>query len=116
MGGRAINLDENSATGSSFRSVRSFEGEFVSEPCPRLKSEETFQNEAQASSVDWACTTITLDSNERLEHERLQKVESELIGRVIEAYERALQNGLRPNRAIASMLEWASLECPRLLP
>ncbi len=110
-----MNLDENSATGSSFRSVRFFEGEFASEPCPRLKS-ETLQNEAPASSVDWACTTITLDSNQQLEQERLQKVESELIGRVIEAYERALQNGLRPNRAIASMLEWASLECPRLLP
>ena len=115
-----MNLDENSATGSSFsdgaRSVRSFDGEFASKPRLRLKSEETLQNETSASSVDRACTTISLDANERLEHERLEKVERELIGQVIEAYERALQNGLVPNRAIASVLEWASLECPRLLP
>ena len=112
-----MNLDESSATGSGFfegvRSVRSFDGEFASKS--RLR-EETLQSEAPASSVDWMCTTISLDPNEQLELERLEKVERELVGRVIEAYERALQNGLVPNRAIASVLEWASLECPRLLP
>ncbi len=115
-----MNLNENFVTGSGCsqggRGVRSFEAEVASEPYLRSKSEDTAQKESEASSVEWACTTISLDSNERLEQERLQKVERELIDRIIVAYEHALQNGLRPNRAIAGMLEWASLECPRLLP
>ncbi len=114
-----MNLDENSATGSSFseqfRNLRTVD-ESVSEHCLHLRSQEPLQREASASSLDWMCKTISLDSNERLEQERLEKVERELIGRVIEAYECAVQQGLVPNRAIASMLEWASMECPRLLP
>ncbi len=115
-----MNLNEDSATGSSFyegvRSMRPFDGEFAPGLCLRLNSEENLQKEAPAANMDWGCEKISVNSSERLEQERLEKVERELIGRVIEAYECAVQNGLAPNRAIAGLLEWASLECPRLLP
>jgi len=51
-----------------------------------------------------------------MEQERLQRLEGERIDRLIEGYERAVEDGLPPNRAIASMLEWVSRECPRLIP
>jgi hypothetical protein len=50
------------------------------------------------------------------EEETLQQMGDEFIGRVIQEYERAVRRGLLPNKAIASVLEWASCECQRLLP
>ncbi len=113
-------LDENSVSCSDFQTpprVQFFAAELFSEPCPPSRSSECFQEEKVAISlVDWACLATVVNEDERLEHERLQDVEKELVGRIIEEYEHALQNGLPPHRAIASILEWASRECPRLLP
>ena len=52
-----------------------------------------------------------------LEQERLQRLEGELIDRLIEGYERA-GGGRAPSAIglIASMLEWVSRECPRFIP
>ena len=66
-------------------------------------------------SVEGRGSTAGLGSDEH-EQERQQNLERELIDRVIEVYEDAVEKGLCPQRAIASMLEWASRECPRLLP
>ncbi len=111
-----MNLDENSVNGSDFsqrmRRLWSFDADLDSEPC--LRVEEVYQKETPASAAaDWVSSMASVASNEK---ERLQRLEREFIGRLIEEYERAVQNGLPANIAIASMLEWASRECPRLLP
>ncbi|HWJ19822.1 MAG TPA: hypothetical protein VNR65_13955 [Geobacterales bacterium] len=81
----------------------------------RPKSENARRNEKPASStLDWV-SPAAKEPNER-EQERLQRLEREFVDRLIENYERAVEDGLPPNTAIASMLEWVSRECPRLLP
>ncbi len=65
------------------------------------------------SIVDWACSITTASAQER-EQERLVKLERDFVGRLIEDYERTVANGLPATRALASLLEWASQECPRL--
>jgi len=81
----------------------------------RPKSENTCQKEKQGSStLDWE-SSMAKGPKER-EQERLQRLETEFIDRLIEDYERVVQDGLSPNTAIASMLEWVSRECPRLVP
>ncbi len=100
---------KNSVNGFDFSpGVRSIEAELSSEPYLRLKTGDTAQR-------DWLGSTVRLSLKE-LEQERLQKLERELIGRLIEQYERVVEDGLPPHRAIASILEWTSRECPRLLP
>lgn len=104
-----MNLNENSVNNFDFsQGVRAIETELSSERYLRSKSEEALQK-------DWLGSTARLSLKE-LEQERLQRLERELIGRLIEEYERVVENGLPPHRAIASILEWASRECPRLLP
>ena len=96
-----MNLDENSRSGSDFwHGARSFDPELTT---------------SVSSSFDQACSNVRMSLSER-EQERLQRLEREFIGRLIEEYERAVENGLPANRAIASLLEWASRECPRLHP
>ena len=81
--------------------------------CP--KSENARQKEKpESSTLDWV-SSAAKPPKER-EQERLQRLEREFIDRLIEDYERVVQDGLSPNTAIASMLEWVSRECPRLLP
>lgn len=115
-----MNLDKNSGNGfdlsQGVHRVQCFDAELASKACLGLKSEEATRKEtAVLSSVDWACSTVRLGMN-ALEQERLQRLEGELIDRLIEGYERAVEDGLPPHRAIASMLEWVSRECPRLTP
>ena len=87
------------------------EPEFHSRP----KSENARKKEKpESSTLDWVRSTAK-GPNER-EQERLQRLEREFIDRLIEDYERVVQDGLSPNTAIASMLEWVSRECPRLVP
>jgi len=96
--------------------VQCFDAELASGSCLGLKPEEAPRKQTPASSsVDWACTTVRVGLN-ALEQERLQRLEGELIDRLIEGYERAVEDGLPPIRAIASMLEWVSRECPHLIP
>ncbi len=114
-------LDENSVSHSDFSQAmqrgHAFAAELVSESCPPSRSKGSLQEETAASSmVDWVYATAGFTSTERLEQERLQNVEREFVDRIIEEYERAVQKGLVPARALASMLEWASRECPRLIP
>ncbi len=110
-----MNFNENFVNGSDpshgVRRGQSFES---AEPL-RSKSENTRQIEKQVSStLDWV-SSMAKGANER-EQERLQRLEREFIDRLIEDYERVVQDGLAPNSAIASMLEWVSRECPRLVP
>ena len=92
-----------------------FSIERTAESYLRPKPENTRQKEKPASStLDWLIPTAK-QPNER-EQERLQRLEREFVDRLIENYERAVEDGLPPNTAIASMLEWVSRECPRLLP
>lgn len=82
---------------------------------PRPKSENVPQKEKPVlSTLDWA-GLMAKGTNKR-EQQRLQTLEREFIDRFIENYERAVQDGLPPNTAIASLLEWVSRECPRLVP
>jgi hypothetical protein len=112
-----MNLDKNFDISQGLQRVQCFDAELASEPCLGLKSEEAPRKGTPvSSSVDWACSTVRLGLNAALEQERLQRLEGELIDRLIEGYEHAVEEGLPPNRAIASMLEWVSRECPRLVP
>ena len=112
-----MNLDKNSGNGFDFsQGVQCFDDELASESCLGLKLEDALRKDRLTSpSVDWACSTV-IPGLDAMEQERLQKLEGELIDRLIEGYERAVEDGLPPNRAIASMLEWVSRECPRLIP
>lgn len=113
-----MNFNENLVNGSDFTQAahgsRSFDGEGP-ELGLRLKSENARKKEKSvASTLDWV-SSMARGANEP-EQERLQRLETEFIDRLIEDYERVVQDGLPPHRAIASMLEWVSRECPRLLP
>jgi hypothetical protein len=104
-----MNLDENSANSFDFsQGLRSIEVELSSEYYLCLKSDEALEK-------DWAGSTARLGVKEP-EKERLTRLERELIDHLIEEYERVVEDGLPPQRAIASLLEWASRECPRLVP
>jgi hypothetical protein len=104
-----MNLDENSVNSFDFsQGPRSIEVELSSECYLCLKSEETLEK-------DWASSTARLGVKEP-EKERLKRLERELIDHLIEEYERVVEEGLPPQRAIASLLEWASRECPRPVP
>ena len=104
-----MNLDENSANSFDFsQGLRSIEAELSSECFLCLKSEEALEK-------DWANSTARLGIKEP-EKERLKRLERELIDHLIEEYERVVEDGLPPQRAVASLLEWASRECPRLVP
>jgi len=111
-----MNFNENFVNGSDssqgVRSRRLFDSE---ESYLRPKSENARQKDKPASSTLDRVSSTAKGSNER-EQERLQKLEREFIDRLIEDYERVVQDGLPPNTAIASMLEWVSRECPRLIP
>ena len=108
-----MNFNENFVNGSDpsqgVTRVGPYDGA-GQESYPRPKSENALLKE----TLDWM-SSMAKRSNER-EQERLQGLEREFIDRIIEAYERAVEDGLPPNTAIASMLEWVSRECPRLLP
>jgi hypothetical protein len=104
-----MNLDENSANSFDFsQGPRSVEVELSSECYLCLKSEEALEK-------DWANSTAKLGMKEP-EKERLKRLERELFDNLIEEYERVVEDGLPAQRAIASLLEWASRECPRLAP
>ncbi len=51
-----------------------------------------------------------MSAKERREEKTLQQ----LVGRVIQEYERAVDRGLDPSRALAGVLEWAACECQRI--
>ena len=104
-----MNLDENSVNSFDFsQGLHSTEVELSSECYLCLRSEEALEK-------DWASSTARLDVKEP-EKERLKRLERELIDHLIEEYERVVEDGLPPQTAIASLLEWASRECPRLVP
>jgi hypothetical protein len=104
-----MNLDENSANRFDFsQGLRSIEVELSSEGYLCLKSDEALEK-------DWASSTARSGAKEP-EKERLKRLERELIDHLIEEYERVVEDGLPPQRAIVSLLEWASRECPRLVP
>jgi hypothetical protein len=106
-----MNLDENSVNDFySSQGLRPIDGELATERCVPVKSREPLEEEA--SRLSSMATTV---SNKR-EQERLHRLERELVDRLIQEYERVVEKGLPPERAIASMLEWVSRECPRLLP
>ena len=104
-----MNLDENSSVNSFdfSQGPHSIEVD-LSECYLCLKSEEALEK-------DWASSTARSGAKEP-EKERLKRLERELIDHLIEEYERVVEDGLPPQRAIASLLEWASRECPRLVP
>lgn len=54
--------------------------------------------------------TGQMSAKDRREEKTLQN----LIGRVIQEYERAVDRGLDPSRALAGVLEWAACECQRI--
>jgi hypothetical protein len=81
----------------------------------RPNSENARQKEKPASSTLDRVSSTAKDPKES-EQQRLQRLEREFIDRLIEDYERVVEDGLPPNAAIACMLEWASRECPRLVP
>ncbi len=68
------------------------------------------------AKADWARLTEDLPSAPRLQDEALEQLTSELIGRLIQDYERIIQRGLPPAQAIASVIGWASGECRRIRP
>jgi hypothetical protein len=104
-----MNLDENSVNNFDFsQGLRSIEVELSSECYVCLKSGEALEK-------DWASSTVSSGVKEP-EKERLKRLERELIDHLIEEYERVVEDGLPPQRAIASLLEWVSRECPRLVP
>jgi hypothetical protein len=107
-----MNFNENFVIGSTpLQGVQSAEAESYLRP----KSENARNKNKPASpTLDWVSLKAGA-SNER-EQQRLQRLEREFVDRLIVAYERAVEDGLPPNTAIASMLEWVSRECPRLLP
>ena len=84
-----------------------------------LRSElDEAPDQETAASPAGGCVNSTagVDARGRPERKRLEKLEREFIGRIIADYEHAVEDGLPPNLAIASLLEWISRECPRLLP
>lgn len=113
-----MNFNENFVDGSDpsqgVHRGRSFDRK-ERESYPRPKSENARKKEKpELSTLDWVSSAAK--EPKELEQERLQRLEREFIDRLIEDYERVVQEGLPPNTAIASMLEWVSRECPRLLP
>ncbi len=113
-----MNFTENFVNGSDssqgVRRGRSF-GSAEPESYLRPKPENVRQKENPASSTLDSVRSKARGPNER-EQEWLQRLEREFIDRLIEDYERVVEDGLPPNTAIASLLEWVSRECPRLLP
>ena len=113
-----MNFNENFVNGSnSSRGVRRGRSFDSAEPESYLrpKSENARQKEKPSSSTLNSVSSMARGPNER-EQERLQSLEREFIERLIEDYERVVEDGLPPNTAIASLLKWVSRECPRLLP
>ena len=111
-----MNFNENFVNGSDpsqgVHRGRLFDSE---EPQSYLRPKSENKKEKPASpTFGWESSTAK-GPNER-EQERLQRLEREFIDRLIEDYERVVQDGLSPNTALASMLEWVSRECPRLVP
>jgi hypothetical protein len=59
--------------------------------------------------------SLGLPSNEAmLEEEVLNHLANDFVARVIQEYERVLERGLPPSKAIASVVGWASGECQRI--
>jgi hypothetical protein len=113
---RQMNFNENLVNGSDtsqgVHRGRPYDGK---EPESYLRPKSSRKKEIPAATIlDWLSPTAK-GPNEK-EQQRLQRLEREFIDKLIVAYERALEDGLPPNTAIASMLEWVSRECPRLLP
>jgi hypothetical protein len=52
-------------------------------------------------------------SDESLEEKRSEQLGAEFIGRLAQEFELMVQRGLLRNRAIASVIDWASAECLR---
>jgi hypothetical protein len=48
------------------------------------------------------------------EEEAQAQLANDFVGRIIQEYERILERGLPPSRAIASVVGWASSECERI--
>jgi hypothetical protein len=48
------------------------------------------------------------------EEEAHEQLANDFVARVIQEYERILEQGLPPSRAIASLVGWASGECQRI--
>jgi hypothetical protein len=65
-------------------------------------------------SADWTRLATDLTSEARLQDEANERLSNELVGRLIQDYERIIQSGLPPAQAIASVIGWASGECRRL--
>lgn len=59
------------------------------------------------------CLDLPL-GEDRLEEEALEHMANDFVARVIQEYERVLQSGLPPSKAIASVVGWASCECERI--
>ena len=74
------------------------------------------QETAASPAGGYVNSKAGVDARERPGRKQLEKLEREFIGRIIADYEQAVEDGLPPNLAIASLLEWISRECPRLLP
>jgi hypothetical protein len=66
------------------------------------------------AKADWAGLTKNLPG--RPEEEALDELAVEFIGRLIQEYERAVESGLPPSRAMACLIGWASGECERIRP
>ncbi len=84
--------------------------ELIAELFLRPKTGKPLEKEAQAPMPR---VTEGSGSGDNAEEKQSQQLIAEFTSRLAQEYELAVQRGLPRNRAIASMLEWASAECVR---
>ncbi len=89
-------------SGSSARSL----DDLISDLFPGPKGGNPLE---QGTQAPLPCGLVSGDSEEK----RSQQLSIEFIGRVVQEYELMVKRGLLRNRAIASVIEWASAECLR---